>query len=140
MDSKAYRLHIQNFLSIKEMNLELAPGTTGFVGENAAGKTNVLTAVESILKGNHDVKLIKDGEKRSEIRLEELHEGEVVSSVSRIQTLQASRLEGRNLPPQTTPKRWLSALLDDIAINPIRLISHDPVKYLKQQRIRSDWN
>ena len=130
--SNGYRLHIENFLTIEEMDLDLSPGVQGFVGDNAAGKTNVLTAVESILKGTHDIKMIKDGESRSEIRLEEINDGEVVTSVSRIQTEKNSRLEAKGLPPQTTPKKWLSSLLDDIAINPIRLISDDPVKYLKQ--------
>lgn len=129
--SKSYRMLIENFLSIEEMNLDLSSGVSGFVGENAVGKTNVLHAVESILSGKHDTRLIKEGETRSEIRLEELAGDEVVASVSRIQTEKSNRLTG-DLPVGMTPKRWLSTLIDDIAINPIRLISEDPVKYLKQ--------
>jgi len=127
-----YRLSISNFLTIENMSIDLSPGVQGFVGRNAAGKTNILTAIESILSGKHDKKLIKDGEKRSEIRLEEISDGEVVRSVSRIQTEQNSRLEGKGLGNAETPKRWLTTLLDEIAINPIRLISEDPVKYLKK--------
>lgn len=131
MSSTAYRLHIENVLTIDEMDLDLSPGVQGFVGPNAAGKTNVLTAVQAILSGKHDARLIKDGQKRSEIRLEEISDGEVLRSVSRIQTETASRLQGQGLT-HTSPKKWLTGLLDEIAINPIRLISEDPVKYLKQ--------
>jgi len=127
----AYRLHIENFLTIDEMDLDLSPGLQGFVGENAAGKTNVLTAVESILNGTHDTRLIKDGEKRSEVRLEEIDEnGDVLASVARIQTQQASRLQGAGVS-HTSPKKWLATLMDNIAINPMRLISENPVQYLK---------
>lgn len=132
MSDKAYRLHISNFLTIEEFELDLTPGVIGFVGPNAVGKTNILTAVESILSGKHDLKLIKDGAKRSEIRLEEIEDGIVKSSVSRIQTERSNRLESNGLGPRTTPKKWLTKLLDEIAINPVRLIGEDPVKYLKQ--------
>lgn len=130
--TKAYKLHIENLLTIEAMDLDLSPGIQGFVGKNAAGKTNVLTALQSILDGKHDARLIKDGEKRSVVRLEEISGDEVVASVSRIQTERNSRLDGKGLPPNTTPKKWLSTLLDEIAINPVRLISEDPVKYLKK--------
>ena len=130
--TKSYKLHIENFLTVEELDVDLSPGVQGFVGKNAAGKTNILTALQSILSGEHDEKLIKDGAARSEVRLEEIDEGEVVASVSRIQTKKSNRLASNGLPPSTTPKKWLSSLLDEIAINPIRLISEDPVKYLKQ--------
>ena len=127
----SYRLSISNFLTIESLELDLSPGVQGFVGDNAAGKTNVLTALQSILSGKHDTKLIKDGKKRSEVRLEELQDDRVVAHVARIQTENNSRLEGNGLSG-TTPKKWLSSLLDEIAINPLSLISGDPVKYLKQ--------
>ena len=38
---KSYKLFISNFLNLKEITLDLQ-GTVGLVGQNAAGKTNIL--------------------------------------------------------------------------------------------------
>lgn len=131
--NKHYRMKIENFLSVEFCDLDLDAGVTGFVGDNGAGKTNILTAVESILAGKFDERLIQSGKDRAEIKLEELNENEkVVASVTRMMTRDGSNVLKGNLPPNTTPKKWLSELLDEIAINPIRLISEDPVKYLKK--------
>jgi len=129
----SYNLHIENFLTIEEMDLDLSPGIQGFVGDNAQGKTNILNALSAILDGSHDPRLIKDGAKRCEIRLEEIDENDdIVRSVSRIRTDKSNRLTSKNLPTSLSPKIYLSRLLDEIALNPIKLISEDPVKYLKK--------
>ena len=130
---KHYRMHIENFLTVETFDINLDAGVTGFVGKNGAGKTNILTAVESILNGKFDERLIQEGKDRAEIKLEELNESDrVTASVSRLMTRDGGNVLRGNLPPNTTPKKWLSELIDEIAINPIRLISEDPVKYLKK--------
>jgi len=132
MKAKSYILSIENFLTIEKLNLDLSPGVTGLVGDNAQGKTNILTAIESILDGSHDLEKIRDGQEKSEIRLSEYEEDKLVASVSRIQTQKGNRLTGKGLEKGVTPKSFLDKLLDKRAINPLKLISGDIVGYIKQ--------
>jgi len=44
------RIYIENFKSIKHLELELSPGVNVLVGPNASGKTNILEALDFLRK------------------------------------------------------------------------------------------
>ncbi len=52
MESKVFikRVVIDNFKSIKHLELELNPGLNVLVGPNAGGKTNILEAIHFLYK------------------------------------------------------------------------------------------
>ena len=44
-------IHIKNYKGIKELTLELEPGVTLVIGDNGAGKTSILSALNVVLEG-----------------------------------------------------------------------------------------
>jgi myosin heavy subunit len=130
--SKIYRLYINNFLTVEKMTFDLE-GVKGFVGKNAQGKSNILLALDQLLRGGDDTNFIQDGKDRYEIRLDEIVDGEVINRVQRVQTQTGNSITGKLT--KGTPKQYLETLIDDIAVNPIRIIEEDPVKYLKSHMV-----
>lgn len=128
-----YVLDIDNFLTIEKLRLELAPGAHGFAGENAQGKTNILLALEELLKGTGDGRKIRDGAEKATIRLDAFDGGDPVASVRRTFSGDKTKVEADILPDGETPASYLSRVLDEVAVNPIRMLSDDPVAYLKRQ-------
>lgn len=128
---KVYKLRIENYLTVDNMEMELK-GVKGFVGENAQGKTNIITAVQDILSGVQDVRKIKDGKDKALIQIEEIVDNEVVKQVSRTITEKGEYLKGKGLAMGETPISYLSKLFDKFAINPINLVTGNPVDYLKK--------
>ncbi|MGD9753619.1 MAG: DNA replication/repair protein RecF, partial [Acidimicrobiia bacterium] len=67
------RLHLRNFRSYDEAELDFAPGLTALVGRNGQGKTNVLEAIgylatfRSFRSSSTDV-LIRDGQDAAQLR------------------------------------------------------------------------
>ena len=45
------KLHIQGFKSIRQVILPLDPKITVLIGPNESGKTNILKAIDMLLKG-----------------------------------------------------------------------------------------
>lgn len=42
-------IHIKNYKGIKELTLELEPGVTLVIGDNGAGKTSILSALNGAM-------------------------------------------------------------------------------------------
>jgi DNA repair ATPase RecN len=125
-----YRLNIENFLTIEKLQLDLKPGLQGFVGKNAVGKTNILTAIETLVSGKHDVKKIMDGKSEFKIKLDKIEHDEVVESIQRVQDKSSNKLTGKL--GKGTPSTMLEILFDKKALNPIKMIQSDNiVDYLK---------
>lgn len=125
------RLTIENYLKVERVELPLEPGVIGLVGDNAQGKTTILTALQELLSGKNDVSKIRQGADRAVIRIDSIEDGQVVSTVQRIQTEASSRLEAKGLKIGHTASTYLSSILSDMAVNPIDLLD-DPVEYLKK--------
>lgn len=129
--SKQFVLTIEKYLKIDRIEVPLE-GVVGFVGDNAQGKTTIQMALGELIAGKNDATKIHTGADRAMIKLAEMENGEEVSSVSRIQTQANSRLEAKGLPIGHTATSYLSGLLSDISVNPINLLTANPVEYLKQ--------
>jgi hypothetical protein len=127
-----YVLSIENYLKIEKAEIPLEPGVVGLVGENAQGKTTIIGALQELLAGKNDFTKIRNGADRAVIRLDAMEDGEVVSSVQRVQTEGSSRLEAKGLRIGHTATTFLSSVLSEMAINPISLINNNPVEYLKK--------
>lgn len=130
--NKWYRLRIENYLTIENAIIPLKPGPLGFVGKNAVGKTNILTALQDILSGKHDIRKIKDGADKSLIQLEIMKGDEMISCLTRRQTQSHSYLSAKGIPVDKSPSTLIADLLDRHVINPVRLLSENPVDYLKK--------
>jgi hypothetical protein len=129
---KQYKITIENYKSLKLVELDLAPGIEGFVGENATGKTSVLDAISELVNGKNDPSKIKDSEEKYCIRLDVFENNLPVAQVSRIQTQAGSTLKAKGLPLGMTPVGFISQLFDEHMLNPIKIISDNPVAFLKQ--------
>ncbi|MSR84135.1 MAG: DNA repair protein RecN [Candidatus Latescibacteria bacterium] len=55
------RLYIKNFALIEEAQLEFGPGFNAITGETGAGKSIVLSALESVLGGQAGAELVRSG-------------------------------------------------------------------------------
>jgi hypothetical protein len=129
---KTYQVKIENYKAIESMTLDLNPGVQGFVGENAQGKTSILDAVQALASPKADPEAVRDGAEKAILRLEIFEDGKPVAVIARTTTAKGSKLEAKGLPMGFTPAAYLAKLLDERMLNPIRLISEDPVNYLKQ--------
>lgn len=129
---KQYFLSIENFLKIESARLDLKPGLIGLVGSNAQGKTSILTALSDLLQGKNDFTKIRDGAERAVVKIDVVEDGELLSTVSRVQTKGGMKMEGKGLRPGQTAAGFLATMFDEIAVNPVKLATQDPVGYLKQ--------
>lgn len=129
---KNYILHLENFLKVEKATVELKPGLIGLVGKNAQGKTSILTALSDLLQGKNDFTKIKDGAERAVVKIDVVENGELLSTVSRVQTKTGMKMEGKGLRPGQTAAGFLATMFDEIAVNPVKLATQDPVGYLKQ--------
>lgn len=129
---KNYILHLENFLKVEKATVELKPGLIGLVGKNAQGKTSILTALSDLLQGKNDFTKIRDGAERAVVKIDVVENGELISTVSRVQTKNGMKMEGKGLRPGQTAAGFLATMFDEIAVNPVKLATQDPVGYLKQ--------
>ncbi|CAB1276474.1 DNA repair protein RecN [Candidatus Nitrosacidococcus tergens] len=62
-------LFIRNFIIVRELTISLHSGMTALTGETGAGKSILIDALELVLGGKGDTKLIYQGEKETEIKV-----------------------------------------------------------------------
>jgi energy-coupling factor transporter ATP-binding protein EcfA2 len=116
---RATRIQIKNFLSISEV--EIRPGkVTQIVGGNAQGKTTVLRALETALKGSTFGNLVKHGEDAAEI---------IVEFDNDMKVRRRIRADGKNdVTVQKgdfkadSPQTFLNSLLSAGTFNPLELL------------------
>jgi len=114
------RVKIKNILGIEEF--ELSPGKfTAITGRNGAGKTSILEAVKSALRGGHDATLLRNGADRGEVVLV-LDDGtEIAKRVTASGSTQAVR--DANGGKVARPADAIRALIDALSVNPIEFLA-----------------
>lgn len=130
---RTYVLGIENFMKIQKANIPLK-GVIGLVGKNAQGKTSVIKALQDLLTGKNDATKIRDGADKAVISITATDEntGEELFTIARSQTRERAQLQDKGLKSGQTPAGVLGCLVDEIAINPVRLLENGPVEYLKK--------
>lgn len=114
------KIRISNILGIEQ--LELVPGSFNVItGKNGVGKTSILTAIQSALKGGHDATLIRSGADEGEIVLE-LDDGRSIEKSVKADksTTNVRGLDGKK---QASPVGLIAAMSDLISINPVEFLA-----------------
>lgn len=127
-----YELSIDNLFCVEKARIPLTPGVHGFVGKNEQGKTTILNALAELINGGNDAAKIRAGAKRAEVTLDVIRGNETVASVSRKQTEKNNTLSGKGLPIGETPANFLRQIADEVMVNPVKLVTDDPVSYLRK--------
>lgn len=113
------RLQMKNFLSIADA--ELVPGKVNQItGPNCAGKTTVLRAIETAMRGSTDGSLVKRGETQAEIILE-FDDGTSVHRRLKADGSQDVRVTKDQMVAKA-PQTFLSKLFGAGAFNPLELL------------------
>lgn len=110
-------LSVIQFLAIRQ--LEIRAGKIVYLtGENESGKTSVIKAVQAILEGENDPRVIHDGADRAEL-LMQLDDG---TSIRRVIGESGSRLtvEDKKGDQIRKPQAFLKSLVGSLAFNPIK--------------------
>lgn len=116
-------IEVWNIGGIEHFRTKL--GTTAIiVGENGAGKTSLLSAVQSVLEGGHDPSLIHQGADHAEILIN-LSNG---AAIRKAITPKDSTLEVRTPDGGIVkgPATYVKSLVPSISFDPIGFLNADP--------------
>lgn len=112
---KVARVRISNVLGIDE--LEFSPaGFTEIAGRNGSGKTSVLEAIKSVIKGGHDATLLRHGASKGEIVFV-LDDGTQINR--RISAATSTTDVVRDGKKVARPAELVRTLTDALAVNPV---------------------
>lgn len=108
------KLRLTNVAGISELEVD-ANGRVQLVGGNGAGKSTVVRAIESVVKGGHEITLLKNGAEEGEIYLLLEDETEVRKRI----TPGGSDLSVRNpdYGSVSAAKAWVERHLDVMSVN-----------------------
>lgn len=123
--SRCTQIEVANIMGIEQ--LKFVPGNVTVVsGRNGAGKTSVLEAIRSVLKGGHDASLLRAGAEKGSVRIL-LEDGtEMVKTI----TPESSNLRvvhpvgGRVSKGQAL----VDSLVDALGVDPMALLNCPPQK------------
>ena len=118
---KVLKLTAQNTLNLKAVEINFDENMNIISGENGAGKSAVMDALEIALAGKKVSELIRKGEDRAEINVDLGDNKEIKIKVRRIITPKADRLEVFNADgdKKSSPAEFLSKLIGAISFDPL---------------------
>ena len=64
------RIHLQDFVIVQQLDVELAGGFTVLTGETGAGKSILIDALQLALGGRADAAVVREGAARADIAAE----------------------------------------------------------------------
>lgn len=101
------KLWLADFRQVEQLELELTPGLTVFVGDNAQGKTTLLEAVAWIararsFRGVSDHALVRSGQTRAVVRADVRHDGREQLFEAEIRASGRNRVQLNRTPVQRT--------------------------------------
>lgn len=114
------RIRLRNVMGIEELEVSADGQLVRIEGDNATGKSSIVQAVESIIKGGHDVRLLRNGADEAEVYLLLEDDTEVTKSI---------KPTGSNLSVRhpdygsiSGPKGWIEQHFDIMSVNPVELV------------------
>lgn len=114
------RIIISNILGVEHM--DITPGTvTQVTGANGVGKTSIITAIKSSLKGGHDATLLRKGAEKGEVVLL-LDDG---TEIKKTITAEKSDLKVKG-PMGKGGVGLLDNIRDIVSVNPIEFLTAEP--------------
>lgn len=112
-------IKIKNFLSITDV--EIKPGQINqIVGANNQGKTTILRAIETALKGSTDGSLVKHGTEGAEIIIDFDNDLSINRRISAQGGQSVKVMKGEFLAPK--PQTMLDEIFSGVAFNPLDLL------------------
>lgn len=109
------RIRINNILGIDE--LEFEPGSlTEVTGKNGGGKTSVLEAIRSVIRGGHDATLLRRGADEGEVVLVLDNDMTITKRVTAAKSDLSIERDGMKAQ---RPAETIKALADLLSVNPI---------------------
>jgi len=116
---RIHRVRIRNIMGLEALDIE--PGTVTIVeGANATGKTSVLEAIRSVIRGGHDATLLRHGADSGEVSLI-LEDGtEITKEVSEHRSKTSARHP--EMGRITAPMAYLRGLFDRL-FNPVAFLT-----------------
>ncbi len=119
------RIIINNILGVEHM--DITPGiVTQITGQNGTGKSSVLNAIKSTMKGGHDATLLRAGAEKGEVVLI-LDDG---TEIKKTVTSEKSDLKVKG-PNGNGGVRLLDGLRDVIGVNPVEFLTAEPKEQLQ---------
>jgi len=109
------KIKISNILGIDELEFEPG-GFTEVSGRNGQGKTSVLEAMRSVVRGGHDGTLLRNGADEGEVVLI-LDNGMTITE--RVTPKKTDRAVERDGMQSKSPSATIKALADLLSVNPI---------------------
>lgn len=120
-------IKISNILGIEE--LEITPGKFNEIrGRNGTGKTSVLEAIKSAVKGGHDATLLRNGATEGEVVLVFDNDDEVRRTVKADKSEVKVRRDGKRVIAAASV---LDQIRDLVACNPVEFIHASPKRRLE---------
>lgn len=124
---KISHIKISKIMGIDE--LEFDAGQFNVVsGQNGNGKTSVIEAIKSVMKGGHDATLLRDGEKEGQIVFVLDDGSEITRRVTSDKSTTVIRRDGKAV---SRPAEVIKALTDLLSVNPV-----DFLRAPKKDRLR----
>ena len=128
MTIKIHSISLKNILGLREWSLDTSGGATVITGANAAGKSSILKGLQTAIGGgslaalkNHDA-----GDEKAEIVLvlDSDEDGRViVKKTERNVSVKKQVGDSAAFEDVRPPQRWLDALFDKHAANPVTIIT-----------------
>lgn len=122
---KVTSISIENVMGVER--LAFAPGVLTLVeGRNGAGKTSILEAVRSALRGGHDPSLLRAGAERGSVRLV-LEDGtEITKTIGKDASPLKVSLPGAGRVSKG--QALVDSLVDSLGVDPMALLNCPPAK------------
>jgi DNA repair exonuclease SbcCD ATPase subunit len=112
------KISISNILGVE--SIEFEPGkVTEISGKNGEGKTSILEAIKSVIKGGHDATLLRKGAEKGEVVLV-LDNGMTITK--RVTEGKSDTIVERDGMKAARPAETIKALVDALSANPIEFL------------------